>query len=173
MTVDDLDGPDPWAGLDDDDVTEFGQPRPGPRRTRPEWDGDLTIAARRPELLNLDDQVAWWNDLKTWTFWMVRTFRQERRIPPCWPQHPAIVEELMALWLFWQACWLPGDDPSRPAGWLQQLDLSLSRIDRLWKLPCTPQEHQEPTPAAAGADGTPGLHRWWSNDTYLQERTRS
>ena len=158
------------SGYSDDEIRAYGGLRARPWISPPVFDGQNAIAPRRPELLGdrVDD---WWHDLSTWSTWTIGTFRLVRWFPPCWPQHPALVEELMALWLHWQAVWLPATDATAPISFLRELEWSLNRIDRLWKPPCTTDAHK-PQPAIAygpGADATPDLHRWWSNDTYNTE----
>ena len=84
----------------------YGQPGPSPWLTAAMWDGSLPLAVRRPELLadgDPDGEFArWWHDLRSWSVWMVRTFHLSRTFPPCWPQHPQLVEEMAALWMRWQ-----------------------------------------------------------------------
>ena len=152
------------GGLDDDDIHAYGQLHPPAFLTPASWDGEMAVAPRRPELLG-DAVAAWWKDLECWTEWLLITFRLSTRIPPCWPQHPALVEELMALWMVWQAGWLPGVDPGAPVAFLRELDWALSRIERLWRPACTATEHKPTPPQRTGAEGTPDLHPWWSNPT--------
>ena len=162
---------DPYLGANDDDVGvhEYGQPRPKAWLTFPPFDGEMPVAPRRPELLDPTATANWWHDLTTWTVWAIRTFRLGRTFPPCWPQHPALVEELTALWLFWQGVWLPALDPGQPINFLQHLDWSLCRVERWWKVPCTTDGHKQQEPVIVGAQGLPDLHRWWGNPDYRQE----
>lgn len=46
------------------------------------------------------DQDAW-GALVTWVDWFYATYRLRTPIPPCWPDHPAAVEELASLWMAW------------------------------------------------------------------------
>lgn len=89
--------------------------------------------------------------LVTWTEWLVKTFRLEGTIRPCWPDHPAAVEELRALWLYRvgaeAAAILPAPAEGEPPPtdelgklglratsslvvWLEALDRSTDRIRR-------------------------------------------
>lgn len=159
------------AGLDveDPDLYEYGE------RSEPAWltathvDAERIVTPRRPETLSDSNRAALFHDLESWTAWLLSTFRVGRWIPNCWPQHPALVEELMALWLAWQPAWQSADDNHQPAIWLHTLDASLSRIDRLWKAPCKPGDHKEPSDVDASSVGTPALHRWWGNPNYQEE----
>ena len=138
-----------------------------PYTTPPMFDGDSPTAPRRPELLG-DAVDSWWQDLTGWADWMNATFRVGHRFPPCWPQHPALVEELMALWLHWQAAWLPGVDATGPTGFLRELDAALSRVERLWRPPCTTDRHrpQPPITTATTTGTAPELRPWWTNPEY-------
>lgn len=72
-------------------------------------------AARRPRLprgggipewhtLSVSDQQLAWTRLIDWVVWLHDRYELsiEERIPPCWSQHPGIVEELWAL-MIWRA----------------------------------------------------------------------
>lgn len=160
--------PDPGELPDDpfhDTEYLYGQPGERPFATPTSFDGHSPTAPRRPELL--DDQTdSWWHDLACWADWMIVTFRVANRFPPCWAAHPALVEELMALWLHWQAVWLPGVDPTGPSEFLRELDWSLSRVERLWRTPCSTDQHRPQPVVVSTCVGTPELHPWWSNTNY-------
>ena len=145
----------------------YGAPPAPPWHTPLYFDGQAALAPRRPDLLG-DQTAALWTDLTAWVVWATLTFRLTRWFPPCWPQHPALVEELLALWGTWQAAWIPAIDPTAPTGFLRELDAALGRVERLWKPPCTGDSHKDQPEPLLGADGTPTLHHWWSNPNYLQ-----
>ena len=128
--------------------------------------GLAPVAPQRPECLGADDLDDWWDDVRSWVGWLVPTFRLAARFPPCWPQHPALVEELAALWLVWQRAWLPGNEPAGPADFLRELDLSLSRVDRWWRVPCTTDSHHPQPPVPGGAVGQPTWRAWWSDPEF-------
>ena len=166
MTLTEPEANEAGDGIEPDDWYAYGQPRARAWTTSPAWGGEMAISIRRPELLDDHELDAWWHDLKTWTTWAVHTFRLSRTFPPCWPEHPQLVEELMALWLLWQQVWLPAEDAFAPAQFLHHLDAAISRCERVWKLPCDPKEHKPPTPLDIGAHGEPTLRRWWGNDHF-------
>jgi hypothetical protein len=129
------------------------------------FDGTAAMAPRRPEVLG-DTVDVFWGDLTTWVVWLQATFKAARWFPPCWPQHPALVEELLGLWFAWQHAWLPSADPNAPIGWVRELGWALDRVERLWKVPCGSDGHRDQPDPVLGADGIPALHHWWSNPNY-------
>jgi hypothetical protein len=52
-----------------------------------------------------------WNQLSDWVRWIRGRYPLARRIPPCWADHPEIVEELTALWLAWVQAYEDRDTP--------------------------------------------------------------
>ena len=96
--------------------------------------------------LDPGERRARWSELCQWVEWFVRRYPVESDIPPCWHQHPAVVDELTALWVAHAGAWYPGMAPNAPLGWLEQLDRSLARIRR-WIGSCTSAEHRPATRA--------------------------
>ena len=43
-----------------------------------------------------------WADLHVWVSWFVDRYHLADDVPPCWPRHPALVDELIALWYYHQ-----------------------------------------------------------------------
>jgi hypothetical protein len=64
-----------------------------------------------------------WADLGKWVSWFVDRYHLADVVPPCWPRHPALVDELIALWYYHQEVTRPfaaepagpPDDASVPA----------------------------------------------------------
>ncbi|MFD0633132.1 hypothetical protein ACFQ9X_17665 [Catenulispora yoronensis] len=56
-----------------------------------------------------------WTQLIDWVVWLHDRYELsiEERIPPCWPQHPGLVEELWALMIWRTEIY---DRPNRAAG---------------------------------------------------------
>jgi hypothetical protein len=52
-----------------------------------------------------------WSLLRDWVGWLRSRYPLAQKIPPCWPEHPEIVEELTALWLAWQYAYSNADAP--------------------------------------------------------------
>ena len=137
---------------------------PYPWRTPHAYDGPQSPAPRRPELLGAAED-AWWADVTAWTEWAIGTFRISRWLPPCWPRHPALVEEAQALWLMWCEAWM-GVDPTSPVQFLYQLDTALHRIETRWQIPCTLDTHTEPTPIKPSVHVRPLTRQWRSLDAF-------
>lgn len=150
----------------DPEMRDYGAPNPYPWRSPMMWDGDMPICPRRPEVLDDAARAVWFADLEAWATWAIGRFRIAKHFPPCWPQHGGLVEELLALWLVWQAAWLPATDALAPIGFLRELDWSIGRVERLWRLSCTPSEHKTQVEVAAGAVGPYEIHPWWNNPSY-------
>lgn len=106
--------------------------------------------------------------LVEWVEWLVRTFRLESVVRPCWPDHPAAVEELRALWLYRMAseaaATLPAPAEGEPppddelgklglratpslVGWLADLDRAQERIRRSMGM-CRADHHEGVDPPA-------------------------
>lgn len=174
-----MNGPDPARPVDeyldddqvDDETPRYGQPGADLWFSPPMFDGGIPLMPRRPEITGdqLDALVA---DLTAWVEWLVATYRLHPKIPDCWPRHPALVEEMQALWFLWQHCWLPAADPTMPVAFLRELDASLSRIERLWKVPCAANDHKTPKTPMYRSSGVPTWREWWSHPDFRDdERT--
>lgn len=59
-----------------------------------------------------------WCQLTEWATWLRSRYPLAKKIPPCWSEHPEIVEELTALWLAWQGAYADPNAPiTAPAEW--------------------------------------------------------
>ena len=67
------------------------------------------------------------NELAAWVPWLVTVYRLEDLIPPCWPRHDALFEELAGLYLSWVGAWSTDNDLSGPLVWHERLDRFRSR----------------------------------------------
>lgn len=154
---------------------DYGGRPTSPWLSHPLSGGQPPISVGRPEILDDSDPggdlARWLHDLKSWAVWMIDTFGVHKQFPPCWPQHPPLVEELAALWALWQEGWVPAQENGAHVYFLVQLDASLSRCERRWQVVCDPAgPHKNSPRPPAGADGYPTLRRWWGNDNFI-ERT--
>lgn len=116
-------------------------------RSRPTPVGRLSDQPKRSPWWNLRDL----NDsdldavlglLDKWVAWLVDRYDLARVIPPCWHNHGAMVEELLALRLAWQAAYENTNaDPGQPLQWHVGLDLMLRRFERRWGVDgCRPDQ---------------------------------
>jgi hypothetical protein len=59
-----------------------------------------------------------WSQLTDWVRWLRSRYPLAKKVPPCWPEHPEVVEELTALWLAWQHAYVdPNAALTAPAEW--------------------------------------------------------
>lgn len=123
--------------------------------------GEVAIQPRRVERLESDEQVAWRADLSAWVGGLISTYRLSAIVPPCWPKHLALVEELTALWLAWTNAWESGMDPSGPTNWHYSLDLALGRIQHRWVTPCGLDRHIAAQSLAVDSVGEFQTTNWW------------
>lgn len=83
--------------------------------------------------------------LTGWVDQVVDRYGLAETIPPCWFDHPPIVEELSALRAAWFVAYRPGARPDQAAGWHDTLDRVLARV-RAWnRTGCTTTHRPEPT----------------------------
>ena len=93
---------------------------------------ELTAPADKPKTPHLqrfryervepDVAAAAQNELAAWVPWLVTVYRLEDLIPPCWPRHDALAEELAGLYLSWIGAWSTDADPAGPLVWHERLD---------------------------------------------------
>jgi len=73
--------------------------------------------------------------LERWVRWLVWHFELGDAVPPCWADHDAIAEEMIALYRAWEGSYnAPPKDgqPTDQLTWLGLLDASLTRISTKW-----------------------------------------
>jgi hypothetical protein len=82
--------------------------------------------------------------LADWVTWAATRYNLDHKvIPPCWPHHGAIVEELSALRTFWESSYQPDAAPAEPLAFHRDMTLALRRL-RDWTsgLGCTRTNHR-------------------------------
>lgn len=83
-----------------------------------------------------------WTRLHTWVDWLVATYRLTTVIPPCWPEHPTITEELIALRTAWLGAWKDTASPDAITTWHERLARAKTRLaDGNWGTPRCPGTH--------------------------------
>lgn len=116
--------------------------------------GQITQVIPQRIETNPDPEVVerWNAHLAAWVPWLVDTYRLHETIPPCWPEHPQLVEELTASWLMWRDAWLTPTSPSAPATWHIALANMIGRLKSLWPVACMSGRHKDVvTPAWVSA----------------------
>ncbi|KAA2245941.1 hypothetical protein F0L68_40995 [Solihabitans fulvus] len=116
-----------------------------------------------------------WARLTDWVDWLVATYRLTSVVPPCWPEHPAVREELVSLRVAWVGAWADNAAPDAPSAWQDRLFKARARLaDGNWGRPRCDGDHD-----GSGLD-TPEQYRQWTGhparDTALatvRDRTRA
>jgi hypothetical protein len=107
-----------------------------------------------------------WRRLAEWVDWMVGVYRLTMVIPACWPEHPAIVEELVSLRVSWVGAWNDAASPDAPAGWQRRLAEAKGRLnDGNWGVPRCEGSHD-----GTGLDQSENVRAWQAkpqHDTAL------
>jgi len=80
-------------------------------------------------------------ELTTWLVWAQERYDVPGNIlPPCWKDHPWLVEELSALHVAWLVCFDPQDSGLGPLQWLERFHQTKERIKPRSR--CTETSHQ-------------------------------
>ena len=91
--------------------------------------GMLGVAVVNWRTLEDGDAPQAWTDLRYWVTWFTRRYNlPARKIPPCWYQHGALVEELSALHTAWLVSFDALDAGYGPIGWQERLAAALPRL---------------------------------------------
>jgi hypothetical protein len=69
-----------------------------------------------------------WAWLIDWTRWMVERYQLAEEIPPCWPQHPPLIEELTALAAAWHDAYDEAAPADAPLVWHERLARARLRL---------------------------------------------
>lgn len=103
-----------------------------------------------------------WDRLTSWVDWLVATYRLTSVIPACWPEHPAIIEELVSLRVAWVGAWLDSAGPDAPAAWQHRLHETKARLtDGNWGSSRCSGQHD-----GTGLDLADHYHIWRSNPAH-------
>lgn len=90
------------------------------------------------------DQELLLEDLDVWVTWLVERYRLDHRVvPPCWTQHPELIEELSALQLAWQGAFSTSAVSDAPLNWHERFASARLRIgDWVSRTGCRPDAHR-------------------------------
>jgi len=84
-----------------------------------------------------------WADLAGWVVWLVARYDLGDEIPACWWDHPAILEELTALWAAWLLTYQHADStPDKPLAWHKDFGEARTRIKGWDRLGCARGTHR-------------------------------
>jgi hypothetical protein len=105
------------------------------------------VGAPRPYLWSAHtpaEQAQALDELELWTGWLVHRYRLDHRtIPPCWPQHSDLIEELSALRLAWQTAYATLANGDAPLAWHEHFALARERLSlAVSRSGCRPMEHR-------------------------------
>jgi hypothetical protein len=83
-------------------------------------------------------------ELTEWITWVVWRYSLDHRsVPPCWPEHGALVEELSALQTAWSAAFAVTSGAEQPLRWHAEFAAARQRLgDWVARSGCRPGEHR-------------------------------
>lgn len=100
-----------------------------------------------------------WQRLDEWASWLVATYKLTSVIPPCWPEHPALREELIGLRVAWAGAWTPGSSNEAIVIWHEKLFHARARmLDGNWGCPRCDGRHDD-----TGLELAETYHTWTDN----------
>src|SRR5947209_442613 len=91
-----------------------------------------------------DERDARFQELVDWTSWLVDRYALDHRtIPPCWPEHGALLEELSALRTAWVTAFAEDSRGDAPLHWHAEFAAARQRLTE-WvaRTGCRPGEHR-------------------------------
>ena len=130
-----------------------------------------TISSQKPAPWNLKDgtpqqQQKILTELNEWIDWYNKTYPgvEEHLIPPCWYKHGAVVQELLAVFVAWQAAYCGLVDPDdAPASWHERiLHPTIARLclDKAAGWGNCIGAHREPHGMAVAKIDSDDFHAW-------------
>ena len=99
-----------------------------------------TVLTAKP----VDEQTHLLELLAAWVDWLTDRYRLDHRtIPPCWPEHGELIEELVALHLAWQAAYGHLAHGDAPLLWHEHFSLARERLgDAVARSGCRAGHHR-------------------------------
>lgn len=100
---------------------------------------DVQVTGYSAQASTAEDHAKAVEDLTTWLEWANPTLIVPRStsrygIPQCWPRHPGVVEELLALHAAWLAAYAEGPNDTMIAWHDRWLDSSVNRVLKTYTL---------------------------------------
>jgi hypothetical protein len=102
-----------------------------------------------------DKARALWRQLVEWVDWLIARYGIGDGIPACWYLHPALVEELTAIYAGWRSAYLAEEQNLAgwdPLTWHDALEKALHRIREWDRRGCRDGTHRPDLPPADGFD---------------------
>lgn len=97
-----------------------------------------------------------WQRLDEWVSWLVATYKLTSVVPPCWPEHPGLREELIGLRVAWAGAWTPGSSHEAIVIWHEKLFHARTRmLDGNWGCPRCDSRHDD-----SGVELAETYHAW-------------
>ena len=94
--------------------------------------------------LTPDEERLYLEGLELWVLWLVERYNLDHRVvPPCWRQHPELIEELSALHLAWDGSFSVTAAHDAPLLWHERFANARQRIgDWVARTGCRPDAHR-------------------------------
>jgi hypothetical protein len=97
-----------------------------------------------------------WERLDAWVDWLIATYKLTAVIPPCWPEHPTLREELVGLRVAWSGAWSNRASHEAIVIFHEKLATARNRLlDGNWGNPRCAGQH-----ADSGLDQAEQFHAW-------------
>lgn len=159
------------------DITELldSLPEGWEKESRDRLGGMLGVTIVNWRTLDPDTAAETWERLADWVDWFTDRYQiPQRKIPACWYQHPALVEELSALHTAWTVSFDTVDAGYGPIGWHERLAAALPRMATWYNGEChnghTPP-HTTPQPGHLNDPGWAERVRSPHGGTGAREQT--
>jgi hypothetical protein len=114
------------------------RPRTEPAPDAPEQAAPQSAGIAEWHAMTEPEYVLAWEQLREWTTWLISRYRLtlEDRIPPCWPEHPELIEELWALRAWRTEAYSPEGNGQSAVYWHQGLVTFLGHVSAWWAGGC-------------------------------------
>ena len=114
------------------------RPRIEPAPDAPEQSAPEAAGLAEWHAMAEPEYVLAWDQLREWTTWLISRYRLvlEDRIPPCWPEHPELIEELWALRAWRIEAYSPEGNGQSAVYWHQALVTFLGHVSAWWAGGC-------------------------------------
>ncbi|MGN6760119.1 MAG: hypothetical protein ACTHJI_02140 [Leifsonia sp.] len=131
------------------------------KESRDRLGGMLGVTIVNWRTLQADAAPETWERLADWVDWFTDRYQiPQRKIPACWYQHPALVEELSALHTAWTVSFDSVDAGYGPIGWHERLAAALPRMATWYNGECHNGHTTPHTTPQPGHGSDPSWAEW-------------